>query len=244
MHSYIDVSMVLIFSCVIALLALILISFILSARRAKDHEKRLDELEKKLSNLAELVEKIGESSGGADTRIKVLERSSQYFADHAQHFIDVQKAYDVSINSLKVETASLGKDLKELKKELLKQQQERAQAKSESQERIENLAKRERELAPGEQISANQNKPKSSEQSARELLKQGLDEQEVISRTGLPAGEVDMISKMLQPNLDDTPELRPSLKKQSRDESKESAKPHMVASLKARNAYGMSLRRR
>lgn len=234
MHSYIDVSMVLILSCVVALLILILISFILSVRRAQALEKRLDSIEAQLSKLSEKAEKAEQAHTECETRIKVLERSSQYFTDHAQHSQDVQKAYDVSINSLNVQVSALDKNLKELQDDLneIRKKYEKVLTKTADDE-----------LLNKKNAVIHRNTSLTSEQSAREMLRQGVDEQEVVSRTGLPAGEVDMISKMLQPNLNDSAGFDNSLKKVRGDQSAES-RPHMVASLKARNAYGMSLRRR
>lgn len=235
MHSYIDVSMVLIFSCVIALLVLILVSFILSVRRARAVEKRLDTLEARLSEISELSEKAAQAQSGYETRIKVLERTSQYFTDHAQHSEDVQKAYDVSVNSLKAQVKALDKNIKELREDLEKTK--------ESCEKVQVKPSAADEQAGRKDNVIHQHAPLTSEQSAREMLRQGLDEQEVVLRTGLPAGEVDMISKMLQPDLNDTALPDNSLKNARAARTSES-RPHMVASLKARNAYGMSLRRR
>ncbi len=234
MHSYIDVSMVMIFSSVLALLILILISFIISSRSVKALEKRLDKVDAQLSELSNLIEKANEGQSSFDSRIKVLERSLQYFTDHAQHSIDVQKAYDVSINSLNAQFNALNKEVNELKQQLKKKQQPPVQGKSIN----------DGEYVKAENITPVQNNLQSSEQSARELLRQGIDEKEVVSRTGLPAGEVDMISKMLQPALNDTRSTDTDFRKVRAEVTLESAKPHMVASLKARNAYGMSLRRR
>lgn len=120
--------------------------------------------------------------------------------------------------------------------------------------------------------SIKQTHENSSEDQARKLIKSGMGLNEVASRTGLSSVEIDMIANMLAPVSDESEQLPPSVGtlhdefqgernvdqdspsltqktlsssedfKQNMLSERKNSSPHHVASLKARNAYGMSLR--
>ena len=101
-----------------------------------------------------------------------------------------------------------------------------------------------------------------SEDNARKLIKSGMELNEVASRTGLSNAEIDMIANMLRPAAHDIRNESMSAEEatlpprisvpsdhvaESKGQSEKTVAPapvRHVASLKARNAYGISSLRR
>lgn len=233
MHSYLDMSMMIVISTAVVLLLFILISFILTSHRCSVLERENAKLkattEEALKALNELTAKHEEQLESFERKAKVSESSIQYLTGKLQDITDKQKDINSHFDNINVK-------LEQQKKEF-------------ENNSVENqpiiLAKR--------------------------LLAQGMSINEVIARTSLPSYEVEMLAKVhnlsapapsvAPSNLDSAPteasrntrsiedEVNAQRAKFSQqannalNEQTPTSRPtHHVASMKARDAYGIGTR--
>lgn len=234
MHSYLDMSMMIVISTAVVLLLFILVSFILTSHRCslleKENAKLKATTEDALKALKELTDKHEEQIQAFERKTKVSESSIQYLTGKLQDITDRQNDINTHFDNLNVK-------LEQQKKEF-------------ENNSVENqpiiLAKR--------------------------LLAQGMSINEVIARTSLPSYEVEMLAKVhnlqsptpsvassglntapAQPSgntrsiEDEVNEQRAKFTQQAinsaLNEPGTNPRPaHHVASLKARDAYGMGTR--
>lgn len=224
--------------------------------------KRMQALELSYNSLNENLQK---------KRVQDLaqrQEQEQQYQQSQQNFTDFSQDYEQKIKALSEKLELLQE---QQQKALLKNQVAKVNTTQAEPNNIENIntdvVKTNTTVS-----SVKQTHESSSEDQARKLIKSGMGLNEVASRTGLSSVEIDMIANMLAPVSDETEQLPPpvgtlhdefqSEKRAEQDSSsltqktlsssddfKQSAayerklsSPHHVASLKARNAYGMSLR--
>ena len=215
MQSYLDVSIIAVIIVTVVILLFILISFLINSHRASAVEKNLlrviSQQEVKITELVSENEKIKNINDSLERRIKSSERSLQYVTDTLQDLIDKQRKIDSSFDSLTNKIELQKKEFEE---------------KSVDNQPIV-LAKR--------------------------LLSEGLSISEVIDRTNLPSYEVEMLAKVHKLDKSTSPmsiedQVRaktekfistPSVKVDEPIVAKSAPKTAHVASLKARDAYGI-----
>lgn len=233
MHSYLDMSMMIVISTAVVLLLFILISFILTSHRCSVLEKENAKLkattEEALKALKELTDKHEEQLETFERKSKVSESSIQYLTGKLQDITDKQKDINSHFDNINVK-------LEQQKKEF-------------ENNSVENqpiiLAKR--------------------------LLAQGMSINEVIARTSLPSYEVEMLAKVHNlsapaPSVapsdqnsapadssrntrsieDEVNAQRAKFSQQANnalnEQTQEPRPTHHVASMKARDAYGIGTR--
>lgn len=215
MQSYLDFSIIAVIVVTVVILLFILISFLINSHRASSIEKGLhstiSQLEIKISELATENEKIKTLNDSLERRVKSSERSLQYVTDTLQDLIDKQRKMDSSFDSLSNKIELQKKEFEE---------------KSVDNQPLV-LAKR--------------------------LLSEGMNISDVIERTGLPSYEVEMLAKVHKLDNSSTPK---SIEEQVRSQTEKfisspsvnltepkvmqsAPKTAHVASLKARDAYGI-----
>lgn len=215
MQSYLDVSIIAVIIVTVVILLFILISFLINSHRASAVEKNLlrviSQQEVKITELVSENEKIKNINDSLERRIKSSERSLQYVTDTLQDLIDKQRKIDSSFDSLTNKIELQKKEFEE---------------KSVDNQPIV-LAKR--------------------------LLSEGLSISEVIDRTNLPSYEVEMLAKVHKLDKSTSPmsiedQVRaqtekfistPSVKVDEPIVAKSAPNTAHVASLKARDAYGI-----
>lgn len=215
MQSYLDVSIIAVIIVTVVILLFILISFLINSHRSSAIEKNLlsviSQQEIKISELVSENEKIKNLNDALDRRVKTSERSLQYVTDTLQDLIDKQRKIDSSFDSLSNKIELQKKEFEE---------------KSVDNQPIV-LAKR--------------------------LLSEGLSISEVIDRTNLPSYEVEMLAKVHKLDSSSSPKSieekvraqtekfinMPSAKADEQTVAKSAPKTAHVASLKARDAYGI-----
>lgn len=215
MQSYLDVSIIAVIIVTVVILLFILISFLINSHRASAVEKNLlrviSQQEVKITELVSENEKIKNINDSLERRIKSSERSLQYVTDTLQDLIDKQRKIDSSFDSLTNKIELQKKEFEE---------------KSVDNQPIV-LAKR--------------------------LLSEGLSISEVIDRTNLPSYEVEMLAKVHKLDKSTSPMSiedqvkaqtekfisTPSVKVDEQIVAKSAPKTAHVASLKARDAYGI-----
>ena len=226
MQSYLDVTLIAAISTAVVLLLFILISFVITSRRCTALEKEnlllKASVDNALKSLEEQSSKYTTSIEALERKMKASDMSLQYLTSSQQDIVDKQKVINTSFDNLSVK---------------VEQQKKEIQNNSVENQQII-LAKR--------------------------LLAEGLSVEEVIAKTNLPQYEVEMLAKVHNlsakvaaaeiaakakaadnqtPSLDkvktapaasapaaETPKTTPA--------QAVAAAPH-VASLKAREAYGM-----
>ena len=226
MQSYLDVTLIAAISTAVVLLLFILISFVITSRRCTALEKEnlllKASVDNALKSLEEQASKYTTSIEALERKMKASDMSLQYLTSSQQDIVDKQKVINTSFDNLSVK---------------VEQQKKEIQNNSVENQQII-LAKR--------------------------LLAEGLSVEEVIAKTNLPQYEVEMLAKVHNlsakvaaaeiaakakaadnqtPSLDkvktapaasapaaETPKTTPA--------QAAAAAPH-VASLKAREAYGM-----
>lgn len=215
MQSYLDVSIIAVIIVTVVILLFILISFLINSHRSSAIEKNLlrviSQQEIKISELVSENEKIKNLNDALDRRVKTSERSLQYVTDTLQDLIDKQRKIDSSFDSLSNKIELQKKEFEE---------------KSVDNQPIV-LAKR--------------------------LLSEGMSIADVIDRTNLPSYEVEMLAKVHKLDSSSSPKsIEDQVRAQTEkfisspsvnaDESKvtqSAPKTAHVASLKARDAYGI-----
>lgn len=225
MQSYLDVTLIAAISTAVVLLLFILISFVITSRRCTALEKENLLLKASVDNalkfLEEQASKYTTSIEAIERKMKASDMSLQYLTSSQQDIVDKQKVINTSFDNLSVK-------VEQQKKEI--------------------------------QNNSVENQPIIL---AKRLLAEGLSVEEVIAKTNLPQYEVEMLAKVHNlsakvaaaeiaakakaanqtPSLDkvktapaasapaaETPKTTPA--------QAATAAPH-VASLKAREAYGM-----
>lgn len=234
MHSYLDMSMMIVIGTAVVLLLFILISFILTSHRCsvleKENAKLKASTDEALKLLKELTDKHSEQIETFERKSKVAESSIQYLTGKLQDITDRE-------NEIKSHFDSLNVKLEQQKKEF-------------ENNSVENqpiiLAKR--------------------------LLAQGMSINEVIAKTSLPSYEVEMLAKVHNlsappPSVASSLNTAPVSESSGNGRSVEdevnaqramfnqqasnnafnekgpSSRPvHHIASMKARDAYGMGTR--
>ncbi len=226
MQSYLDVTLIAAISTAVVLLLFILISFVITSRRCTALEKEnlllKASVDNALKSLEEQASKYTTSIEALERKMKASDMSLQYLTSSQQDIVDKQKVINTSFDNLSVK-------VEQQKKEI--------------------------------QNNSVENQPIIL---AKRLLAEGLSVEEVIAKTNLPQYEVEMLAKVHNlsakvaaaeiaakakaadnqtPSLDkvkaapaasapaaETPKTTPA--------QAATATPH-VASLKAREAYGM-----
>ena len=218
MQSYLDVSMTIVIATAVVLLVFILVSFILVSRRCsvieKENSKLKADLEKALKELTSKVDAQTPMVESAEKKSKVFESSLQYLTDKLQDLVDNQKNINSSFDNLSVKVEQ--------------QKKEFENNSVENQPII--LAKR--------------------------LLAQGMSVSEVVAKTNMPNYEVEMLAKVhnlsnIAQKADEsvaatapveTSPVQEMVASQIATASvapKRTAPTHHIASMKARDAYGM-----
>ncbi|MBE6423672.1 hypothetical protein [Succinivibrio dextrinosolvens] len=226
MQSYLDVTLIAAISTAVVLLLFILISFVITSRRCTALEKEnlllKASVDNALKSLEEQASKYTTSIEALERKMKASDMSLQYLTSSQQDIVDKQKVINTSFDNLSVK-------VEQQKKEI--------------------------------QNNSVENQPIIL---AKRLLAEGLSVEEVIAKTNLPQYEVEMLAKVHNlsakvaaaeiaakakaadnqtPSLDkvktapaasapaaETPKTTPA--------QAAATAPH-VASLKAREAYGM-----
>lgn len=220
MQSFLDVSLLAVTGGALLLLVLLLVSFLILNRRCEALDKRITEQDAEITKLQEQLKTANNSVEAFERRLKISDQTVAYLSDHAQRLEDSLKASGESIDSLKSEIVAM---------------------KARLDEKVKHLEDTRPENSPVIE--------------ARQLLREGMDPAEVASRTGLSATEVEVIAKVIPKAqalrqasaVKNTVELGESdtTVNGSNGVTEVDAVParHHVASLRARNAYGMSLHR-
>ncbi len=218
MFPYFDLSLTLIICVALIILVLVLVSFVLNFRRISVLEDRLDLVAKNLTKCSEEKEQLSRNVEESEKKSQIMERTCAYLSDQAQQCTDRLK----SLESKSHESSSKFDEINELLKKITKEFDDFKSSKDPKSESVSDTG--------SERAALN---------NAKKLLRQGLDENEVSLQTGLPAGEVDMISRMLAPYPEDKKTADTSFQQSSAVLAKEPER-HKMASLRARSAYGMS----
>lgn len=223
MFPYFDLSLTLVICVALIILVLVLVSFVLNARRASALEDRLDLLEKNLAKSTEEKEQLLRNAEESEKKRQILERTCAYLSDQAQQCVDRFAGIEAKSNDFSTKFEEINGILQKITKELDDFKTSKASI---------------------DASGADAESEHSALNNAKKLLKQGFDENEVSLQTGLPAGEVDMISRMLAPYPEHEKTADTALSQSSAVLSREPVR-HKTASLRARSAYGMnsSLRR-
>lgn len=226
MQTYLDVTLIAAISTAVVLLLFILISFVITSRRCGVLEKEnlllKESVENALKSLEEQASKYSASIEALERKMKASDMSLQYLTSSQQDIVDKQKVINTSFDNLSVK-------VEQQKKEI--------------------------------QNNSVENQPIIL---AKRLLAEGLSIEEVIAKTNLPQYEVEMLAKVHNlsakvaaaeiaakakaadnqtPSLDKV-KVAPAPEKTAAEPPKAApvqaapATPH-VASLKAREAYGM-----
>lgn len=224
MQSFLDVSLIAVFGTAVLLLFFILISYLICAHRCsnleKENAKLKAQLEETLKSVSEQTLKQSQDIATLERRVKASSQSLQYLTDNQQDIFNRQKMLNTSVDDLH-----------------LKVEQQKKQYENNS---VENqpiiLAKR--------------------------LLAEGMSVNEVASKTSLPTYEVEMLAKVnnfsRKSAVMKTEEtsLASEIKSSASDVSSSAvssavkeepaavsaprlAGAHQVASMKARDAYGI-----
>ncbi len=226
MQSYLDVTLIAAISTAVVLLLFILISFVITSRRCTALEKEnlllKESVDNALKSLEEQASKYSNSIEALERKMKASDMSLQYLTSSQQDIVDKQKVINTSFDNLSVK-------VEQQKKEI--------------------------------QNNSVENQPIIL---AKRLLAEGLSIEEVIAKTNLPQYEVEMLAKVHNlsakvaaaeiaakakaaenqtPSLDKV-KAAPASAATAAEAPKPTpaqaapAAPH-VASLKAREAYGM-----
>ena len=226
MQSYLDVTLIAAISTAVVLLLFILISFVITSRRCTALEKEnlllKASVDNALKSLEEQASKYTTSIEALERKMKASDMSLQYLTSSQQDIVDKQKVINTSFDNLSVK-------VEQQKKEI--------------------------------QNNSVENQPIIL---AKRLLAEGLSVEEVIAKTNLPLYEVEMLAKVYNlsakvaaaeiaakakaadnqtPSLDKV-KAAPATTSPAAEAPKTTpvqaapATPH-VASLKAREAYGM-----
>lgn len=227
MQSYLDVTLIAAISTAVVLLLFILISFLITSRRCSALEKEnlllKQSVENALKSLEEQATKYSTSIEAIERKMKASDMSLQYLTSSQQDIVDKQKVINNSFDNLSVK-------VEQQKKEI--------------------------------QNNSVENQPIIL---AKRLLAEGMSIEEVIAKTNLPQYEVEMLAKVHNlsakvaaaeiaakakaaenqtPSLDKVksapaaPAKAASKAPQTAAAPSAPATPH-VASMKAREAYGM-----
>ncbi len=235
MQSYLDVSLIIAISIAVVLLLLILVSFIITSRRINSIEKENTSLKTSLAEALKKVEELStknaEAIDGLERKAKASDMSLKYLTTSQQEIVDKQKVINNSFDNLSVK-------VEQQKKEI--------------------------------QNNSVENQPIIL---AKRLLAEGMSIEQVIAKTSLPQYEVEMLAKVhnlsakvaaaekaseqKEKSLEGKETLKEAVRKAPPKEEAAPSKPAAVkaaapkaphvASMKAREAYGMgaktSLRR-
>ncbi|SFK44198.1 hypothetical protein [Succinivibrio dextrinosolvens] len=228
MQTYLDVTLIAAISTAVVLLLFILISFVITSRRCGALEKEnlllKESVDNALKSLEEQSAKYSTSIEALERKIKASDMSLQYLTSSQQDLVDKQKVINTSFDNLSVK-------VEQQKKEI--------------------------------QNNSVENQPIIL---AKRLLAEGMSIEEVIAKTNLPQYEVEMLAKVhnlsakvaaaeIAAKAKAAENQTPSLDKVKTAASRAPAKtapeqpktapaqsspaaPH-VASMKAREAYGM-----
>lgn len=228
MQTYLDVTLIAAISTAVVLLLFILISFVITSRRCGALEKEnlllKESVDNALKSLEEQSAKYSTSIEALERKIKASDMSLQYLTSSQQDLVDKQKVINTSFDNLSVK-------VEQQKKEI--------------------------------QNNSVENQPIIL---AKRLLAEGMSIEEVITKTNLPQYEVEMLAKVhnlsakvaaaeIAAKAKAAENQTPSLDKVKAAASQAPAKtdpektktapvqsspaaPH-VASMKAREAYGM-----
>ncbi len=228
MQTYLDVTLIAAISTAVVLLLFILISFVITSRRCGALEKEnlllKESVDNALKSLEEQSAKYSTSIEALERKIKASDMSLQYLTSSQQDLVDKQKVINTSFDNLSVK-------VEQQKKEI--------------------------------QNNSVENQPIIL---AKRLLAEGMSIEEVIAKTNLPQYEVEMLAKVhnlsakvaaaeIAAKAKAAENQTPSLDKVKAAASQAPAKtapeqpktataqsspaaPH-VASMKAREAYGM-----
>ena len=228
MQTYLDVTLIAAISTAVVLLLFILISFVITSRRCGALEKEnlllKESVDNALKSLEEQSAKYSTSIEALERKIKASDMSLQYLTSSQQDLVDKQKVINTSFDNLSVK-------VEQQKKEI--------------------------------QNNSVENQPIIL---AKRLLAEGMSIEEVIAKTNLPQYEVEMLAKVHNlsakvaaaeiaakakasdnhtPSLDKVKLAASQVPAKTEPEQPKSApaqssptSPH-VASMKAREAYGM-----
>ncbi|MGN1281472.1 MAG: hypothetical protein ACI4UM_06170 [Succinivibrio sp.] len=213
--------MIIVIATAVVLLLFIMISFILNSRRISRLEKEnsalKSALEQSVKALNELSSKQSVLDDSFERRIKVCESSGEYLTSKLQDVLDRQRDINSSFDHINVK---------------LEQQKKEFETKSVENQPIV-LAKR--------------------------LLSEGMSISDVVSKTSLPSYEVEMLAKVHNLSAK-VPEPKRSVEDEVNAQREafeqmaairqnsvqnnlpQSSAPHHIASMKARDAYGMGAR--
>lgn len=220
MQSYLELSMIIVIAIAVVLLLFIMISFILNSRRITRLEKENSALkvalEQSVKTLNELNSKQSTFNESVERRLKVSESSSEYLTGKLQDVLDRQRDINSSFDHINVK---------------LEQQKKEFETKSVDNQPIV-LAKR--------------------------LLAEGMSISEVVSKTALPSYEVEMLAKVHNLSPETTKSVRSvedevkaqreafeqisAMRENANQKSSSTQVTHHIASMKARDAYGMGAR--
>ncbi len=205
--------MLLVIAIAVVLLALLLASFILTSRRTAALERACAALSGKVKQASDAIAELKAATDPLSQRIKISEQSSTYLSDHAQKLDD-------TLEELSKKVSSLEGDLGDLKARFSR--------------KVEDLEKTRPEGAPIAE--------------ARQMLRDGEEISEISKRTSLPPSEIEMIAKVarIKPKASEakeSPAPNPAMLV-TRDEAPSPAVEPVrhIASLRARNAYGIGQR--
>lgn len=202
--------MLLVIVIAVVLLTLLLVSFLLTSRREGDLEKRLSAMSGSLKQLSDALNEIKASVDPLTQRIKISEQSSTYLSDHAQKLDDSLEELTGNFSAVEGELADL---------------------KSKFSRKFEDLERTRPEGAPIAE--------------ARQMLRDGAQISEISKRTSLPPSEIEMIAKVsgIRAHSNAQSEPKPKEPAPAADgygQTIEASAPQKhIASLRARNAYGM-----
>lgn len=202
--------MLLVIVIAVVLLTLLLISFVLMSRRSGDLEKRLSALSGSLKQLSDAFTEIKSSVDQLTQRIKISEQSSTYLSDHAQKLDDSLEALTGKLSAVEDELSDL---------------------KAKFSRKVEDLERTRPEGAPIAE--------------ARQMLRNGEQISEISKRTSLPPAEIEMIAKVAGIRAQNRAQGEPKPKEpipadEQFGQSRAAPAPQKhIASLRARNAYGM-----
>lgn len=209
--------MLLVIAIAVVLLALLLASFILTSRRIGAAEREMQSLGAALKQAADALAELKSSVDPLSQRIKISEQSSTYLSDHAQKLED-------SLGDLSKKLTALEGTVDDIK--------------SSFSRKVEDLEKTRPEGAPIAE--------------ARQMLRDGEDISEISRRTSLPRSEIEMIAKVarikqkpaedetMAPAAEGVPAAPAAQEAPARPEPE--AGTRHIASLRARNAYGIGQR--
>lgn len=216
MQSFLDVSLLAVTGGALLLLVLLLASFLILNRRCESLEKRISDQNAEITKLSETLKISQESCEALERRVKVADQTTAYLSDHAQKLDDLIGEEHSALEDLKSELIALRARLDEKVKHLVETRPENSPV-------IE----------------------------ARQLLREGMAPAEVASRTGLSSTEIEVIAKVIpraQALKQAAAVTAGNVAGSAGDDgagavagTEVEAEPvrHHVASLRARNAYGI-----